>query len=102
MADASSRPWHSPSRTPQPVVRKIMHLRWKQRLDRVPIAAQMGMAASTVHQLLARCKISRLSHVNRVTGEPARRGTAQRRGLVRPARRHRGALLDACLAFLSL
>src|SRR5437879_5121292 len=31
MANRSSRPHHSPFRTPQPVVRKIVHLRWKQR-----------------------------------------------------------------------
>ena len=28
---------------------------------------------STVHKILARCQISRLSHVDRVTGESARR-----------------------------
>ena len=32
MADRSSRPHHSPNRTPRPVVRRIVHLRWKQRL----------------------------------------------------------------------
>jgi transposase len=37
MADASSRPHHSPNRTPAPVVRKIVHLRWKQRLGPVEI-----------------------------------------------------------------
>ena len=73
MADASSRPRRSPNATPQPVVRKIVHLRWKQRLGPVPIAAQVGVAPSTVHKILVRCKISRLSHVDRVTGEPVRR-----------------------------
>jgi hypothetical protein len=73
MGDASSRPRRSPHRTPQPVVRKIVHLRWKQRLGPVPIAAVVGVAPSTVHKILARCKISRLTHVDRVTGEPVRR-----------------------------
>ena len=36
MDDASSRPHHSPTRTPAPVVRKIVHLRWKQRLGTGP------------------------------------------------------------------
>ena len=73
MADASSRPRRSPNPTPQPVVRKIVHLRWKQRLGPVQIAAQAGVAPSTVHKVLVRCRISRLSHVDRVTGEPVRR-----------------------------
>ena len=73
MEDASSRPRRCPNRTPQPVVRKIVHLRWKQRLGPVPIAAAVGVAPSTVHTILARCRISRLSHVDRATGEPVRR-----------------------------
>jgi transposase InsO family protein len=73
MEDASSRPRHCPNATPAPVVRKIVHLRWKQRLGPVPIAAVVGVAPSTVHKVLVRCKISRLSHVDRVTGEPVRR-----------------------------
>jgi len=73
MGDASSRPHRSPNQTPQPVVRKIVHLRWKQRLGPVPIAAVVGVAPSTVHKVLARCQISRLSHLDRVTGEPVRR-----------------------------
>ena len=73
MEDASCRPRRCPNRTPQPVVRKIVHLRWKQRLGPVPIAALVGVAPSTVHKVLVRCKISRLSRVDRVTGEPARR-----------------------------
>jgi transposase-like protein len=38
MADRSSRPHHSPRRTPAPVVRRIVHLRWKQRLGPAQIA----------------------------------------------------------------
>ena len=73
MVDASSRPRHSPNKTPQPVVRKIGHLRWKQRLGPVEIAAQVGVAPSTVHKVLVRCRINRLGHVDRVNGEPIRR-----------------------------
>ena len=73
MHDASSRPHRSPRKTPAPVVRKIVHLRWKQRLGPVQIAHQVGVAPSTVHQVLVRCRISRLSHIDRVTGEPVRR-----------------------------
>jgi transposase InsO family protein len=73
MADKSSRPHRQPSRTPQPAVRKIVHLRWKQRLGPVAIADKVGVAASTVHAVLTRCRINRLSHVDRATGEPIRR-----------------------------
>jgi transposase InsO family protein len=73
MHDASSRPHHSPKRTPAPVVRKIVHLRWKQRLGPVEIAYRVGLAPSTVHAVLVRCQINRLTHIDRVTGEPIRR-----------------------------
>jgi transposase InsO family protein len=80
MADRSSRPHRSPRRTPQPVVRKIVHLRWKQRLGPVAIAARVGVAASTVHRILVACRINRLWHVDRVTGEPIRRYEKTRPG----------------------
>ncbi|RBY82719.1 IS481 family transposase, partial [Blastococcus sp. TF02A-30] len=80
MADRSSRPHRSPRRTPQPVVRRIVHLRWKQRLGPVEIAARVGVAASTVHQVLRRCRLHRLAHVDRVTGEPVRRYEHERPG----------------------
>ena len=73
MADRSSRPHHQPNRTPAPVVRKIVHLRWKQRLGPVEIADRLGMASSTVHAVLVRCRINRLTHIDRATGEPIRR-----------------------------
>jgi transposase InsO family protein len=73
MNDASSRPHHSPNQTPTPVVRRIVHLRWKQRLGPVQIADQVGLAPSTVHAVLVRCRINRLTHLDRATGEPIRR-----------------------------
>jgi len=73
MDDRSSRPHRQPGRTPAPVVRKIVHLRWKQRLGPVAIGDQLGMAASTVHAVLVRCRLNRLSHIDRITGEPVRR-----------------------------
>jgi transposase InsO family protein len=73
MTDRSSRPHRSPARTAQPLVRKIVHLRWKKRLGPVQIGGRLGMPASTVHAVLARCLLNRLSHLDRVTGEPVRR-----------------------------
>jgi transposase InsO family protein len=80
MADRSSRPLRSPNRTPQPIVRKVVHLRWKQRLGPVAIAAKVGIAPSTVHRILTTCRINRLWHVDRVTGEPIRRYDMTRPG----------------------
>jgi transposase InsO family protein len=80
MVDRSSRPHRSPRRTPQPIVRKIAHLRWKQRLGPVAIAARVGVAPSTVHRILVACRINRLWHVDRATGEPIRRYEMSRPG----------------------
>jgi len=73
MADRSSRPHSSPTKTSPDLVRRIMRLRWRHRLGPVQIAGQLGMQASTVHAVLVRCQINRLSHIDRVTGEPLRR-----------------------------
>jgi transposase InsO family protein len=73
MADRSSRPRVSPTRTKSKVVRRIVRLRWRHRLGPVQIAGRLGVPASTVHAVLTRCRINRLSHIDRVTGEPLRR-----------------------------
>jgi transposase InsO family protein len=73
MVDRSSRPHRSPARTPQPLVRAIVHLRWRKRFGPVEIGARLGLPASTVHAVLVRCRLNRLSHVDRRTGEPIRR-----------------------------
>jgi transposase InsO family protein len=80
MTDRSSRPHHQPNRTQLPVVRRIVHLRWKKRLGPVEIGDRLGMASSTVHAVLVRCRINRLSHIDRVTGEPIRRYEHERPG----------------------
>lgn len=63
MLDRSSAPHHQPNRTSAPVVRKIVHLRWKQRLGPVEIGDRLNMPASTVHAVLIRCRINRLTHI---------------------------------------
>lgn len=73
MADRGSRPHTSPTKTAPAVTRAIVRLRWRHRLGPVQIAGRLGMAASTVHAVLVRCRINRLSHIDRVTGEPLRR-----------------------------
>lgn len=73
MVDRSSRPHHSPTKTPPEVVRAIVRLRWRHRLGPVQIAGRLNMPASTVHAVLVRCRINRLWRIDRVTGEPLRR-----------------------------
>ncbi|MDT4933835.1 MAG: hypothetical protein QOK11_1727 [Pseudonocardiales bacterium] len=73
MVDRSSRPRRSPAKTPPQVLRRIVRLRWRHRLGPVQIAGRLGVPASTVHAVLVRCQINRLSRIDRVTGEPLRR-----------------------------
>jgi transposase InsO family protein len=73
MADRTCRPHYCPSRTPTKVVRRIVALRWRHRLGPVQIAGRLGLPASTVHAVLVRCRINRLSRIDRVTGQPLRR-----------------------------
>ena len=73
MADRSSRPRSMPTRTPPDVVKRIVRLRWRRRLGPVQIGGELGVPASTVHAVLVRARINRLSHIDRVTGEPIRR-----------------------------
>jgi transposase InsO family protein len=80
MIDRSSAAHRQSNRTPAPVVRKIVHLRWKQRLGPVEIADRLDMPSSTVHAVLVRCRINRLSHIDRATGEPIRRYEHERPG----------------------
>jgi transposase InsO family protein len=73
MADRSSRPRSCPHRTPERIKREIVRLRWRHRLGPVQIGGQLGVPASTVHAVLVRCRVNRLSGIDRVTGEPIRR-----------------------------
>jgi transposase InsO family protein len=73
MADRSSRPHRTPTKTPDQVTRRIVSLRWRLRLGPVQIAGRLGIPASTVHAVLVRCRINHLTRIDRATGEPLRR-----------------------------
>lgn len=73
MADRSSRPRSMPTKTPLTVVKQIVKARWRRRLGPVQIGGELGIPASTVHAVLVRARINRLSRIDRVTGEPIRR-----------------------------
>ena len=80
MADRSSRPHHSPNRTRPVLVRRIVQLRWRHRLSPMSIASRLSMPSSTVHAVLVRCRLNRLSHVDIRTGELIRRYEHDRPG----------------------
>ena len=48
-------------------------MRWRKRLGPVQITGLLGIAPSTVHAVLVRCRINRLSFITRITGEPVQR-----------------------------
>ena len=80
MCNRSSRPRTSPAKTSEQLMRKIVRLRWRQRLGPVQIAGRLGVPASTAHAVLVRCRINRLGNIDRVTGEPIRRYERERPG----------------------
>ncbi|KGN34526.1 IS481 family transposase, partial [Knoellia aerolata] len=73
MADRSSRPRSMPTKTPPATTKRIVSLRLRKRLGPVQLAAHVGVAPSTAHRVLTRCRLNRLTHVDRATGEPVRR-----------------------------
>jgi len=73
MTDRSSRPRRCPHVTPASVRRQILELRWRHRLGPVQIGGRLGVPASTVHAVLVRAGVNRLTRIDRVTGEPIRR-----------------------------
>ncbi len=79
MGDRSSRP-HRVVKTPPKLVRRIVSLRLRKRLGPVEIGDALAVPASTVHAVLKRCRLNRLSHLDRVTGEPIRRYEHERPG----------------------
>ena len=73
LVDRSSRPWSCPHETPPHVAAQIEELRCTLKLGPVRIAARLGMPASTVHRVLTRLGLNRLSWLDRPTGEVIRR-----------------------------
>ena len=73
MTDRSSRPHAMPAKTSPAVTKRIVSLRLRHRLGPVQLAPLAGVAPSTVHRVLTRCRLNRLAHLDRATGEPVRR-----------------------------
>ncbi|WP_040712273.1 IS481 family transposase, partial [Nocardia takedensis] len=73
MSDRSSRPHHSPTRTPTRTERRIIKVRLRRRWGPARIAYLLGLHPSTVHRVLARYRMARLRWLDRATAAPVRR-----------------------------
>ena len=73
MEDRSSRPLGSPSRTPQRRERRIIALRVNRRWGPARIGYLLGLHPSTVHKVLSRFGLAKLSWLDRATGRVIRR-----------------------------
>ena len=61
MADRSSSATLDADEDAAEVVKRIVALRWRRRLGPVQIGGELGLPASTVHAVLVRCRINRLT-----------------------------------------
>ncbi|MGN0099830.1 MAG: IS481 family transposase [Dietzia sp.] len=77
MVDRSSRPQHSPTRTPRRRERRVLGLRVSRRWGPARIAYHLGMQPSTVHKILSRYGCVRLAFTDPATGAPVRAGKRQ-------------------------
>jgi len=73
MADRSSRPHRSPGCTPTRTERRVIKVRVLRRWGPARIAYLLGLNPSTVHRILRRYKVARLTHLDRATGRVIRR-----------------------------
>ena len=73
MVDRSSRPHRSPLRTPTRTERRIIKVRVIRRWGPARIGFLLGLHPSTVHRVLARFGLARLSWLDRPTGRVVRR-----------------------------
>lgn len=73
MADRSSRPHRSPSRTSTRTERRIIKVRVLRRWGPARIAYLLGLHPSTVHRVLTRYRLTRLRWLDRATGRVVRR-----------------------------
>ncbi|MDQ0820028.1 transposase InsO family protein [Arthrobacter sp. V4I6] len=80
MEDLSSRPSRSPRRTPARRERRIIALRVNRRWGPARIGYLLGIHPSTVHKVLSRYRLARLSWLDRATGRVIRRYEHQNPG----------------------
>jgi transposase InsO family protein len=89
LADRSSRPHTSPTRTPSDTETQVLRVRAESHRGPVYIAGELGLVASTVGRILHRHGIPPLTATDPITGAPLRR----RHSEIRYQRRAPGDLL---------
>jgi transposase InsO family protein len=80
MTDRSSRPHHSPRRTPTRTERRIIKVRVIRRWGPARIAYLLHLNPATVHRVLTRYHLARLADLDRATSQPVRRYERDRPG----------------------
>ena len=80
LEDRSSRPRRCPTKTPDHVERRIVELRRRHQLGPARLAPRAGVPASTLHRVLQRHGVSRLSDLDRKGGRVIRRIETTRPG----------------------
>ncbi|MFJ6102532.1 IS481 family transposase [Streptomyces sp. NPDC092359] len=78
--DRSSRPRHTPHRTPAAAEARVCDLRRSRKLGPARIGPIVGLPASTVHRILTRHRLNRLAWLDRPTGRTIRRYERDRPG----------------------
>jgi transposase len=73
LEDRSSRPHHSPTRTPPEIEQQVLDARAAHLRGPVFLAGVLGLPASTIGQILRRHQVPPLSAIDAITGEPVRR-----------------------------
>jgi hypothetical protein len=69
VTDRASAGRTQPAKTPAAWVGEIVRLRLRQHSGQC--RSRLGVPASTLHAVLVRCRMTRLSHIDRVTDDPS-------------------------------
>jgi transposase InsO family protein len=80
LEDRSSRPHRSPRRVPEALERQVLELRTEHKAGPWRIGIELGLATSTVHRVLVRHGVNRLSWLDRPSGRVIRRYERSRPG----------------------